>query len=182
MNRVTLLEGDISGQEVDAVINAANASLVLGSGVAGAIRERGGPTIQAECDAKGPIEVGRAVVTAGGDLPASHVIHAAVMELGGVASEENVRESLSHALDLARELECGTLACPALGTGVGGLSMQRCAEISFEQVEASFERGAAFEEVRFVLFSEPAYRVFEMVRDAARVSEQMERIRQRTRK
>ncbi len=182
MNRITLLEGDISSQEVDALINAANASLVLGSGVAGAIRERGGPSIQAQCDANGPIEVGRAAVTGGGDLPASQVIHAAVMEIGGVASEEAVRASLSHALDLACELGCRTLACPALGTGVGGLAMQRCAEISFEQVEASFKRGAEFEEVRFVLFGEPAYRVFEMVRDAARVSEQMERIRQRTRK
>ena len=97
MNRITLLEGDISGQEVDALINAANASLVLGSGVAGAIRERGGPSIQAQCDANGPIEVGRAAVTGGGDLPARQVIHAAVMEIGGEASEEAVRASLSHA-------------------------------------------------------------------------------------
>lgn len=182
MSRITLIEGDISEQPVDALINAANASLRLGSGVAGAIRERGGPSVQEQCDAHGPIEVGRAAVTGGGDLPASHVIHAAVMEIGGQASEDSVRASLSHALDLASELGCRTLACPALGTGVGGLAMQRCAEISFEQVEASFAKGSGFEEVRFVLFGEPAFRVFEMVRDAARVSEQMERIRQRARK
>ena len=181
MIRIQLVEGDISLQEVDAVINAANASLVLGSGVAGAIRERGGPSIQAECDAHGPIEVGRAVVTGGGDLDASYVIHAAVMELGGQASEQSVRASLAHAMERAAELGCRSVACPALGTGVGGLGMQRCAEISFEEVEACFGRGGELEEVRFVLYGEPAFRVFEQVHDAGRVAQEMERLAARRR-
>lgn len=179
MIRVTLVEGDISVQEVDAVINAANASLVLGSGVAGAIRERGGPRVQAECDAVGPIEVGRAVATGGGELAARYVIHAAVMELRGRASEESVRRSLVHALELADEAGCRTVACPALGTGVGGLGMQRCAELSLAVARAHGGRGGGLEEVRFVLFGEPALRVFEMVNDAARVAEQMARLQGR---
>ena len=83
MRRIVLVEGDITEAEVDAIVNAANSSLVLGAGVAGAIAAKGGPSIQAECDAVGPIEVGDAVVTGAGDLPARHLIHAAGMPRGG---------------------------------------------------------------------------------------------------
>ena len=180
MSRIVLLEGDISLKEVDAVINAANASLVLGSGVAGALRQRAGPSLQAECDAAGPIEVGRAVVTGAGDLPANHVIHAAVMrEAGGEADEASVRESLDHALELADGAQCRVVACPALGTGVGGFPMQRCAEVSLEVARSALDRATVLEEVRFVLFGEPALRVFEMVNDAERVAAQMARLRKR---
>jgi O-acetyl-ADP-ribose deacetylase (regulator of RNase III) len=88
--RIVLREGDITAEPVDAIVNAANSGLVLGSGVAGAIRERGGPSIQAECDAIGPIEVGDAAVTGAGDLPARYVIHAAGMPPGGEASGRSV--------------------------------------------------------------------------------------------
>lgn len=180
MSRVTLVEGDISLQDVDAVINAANASLLLGSGVAGALRQRAGLSLQAQCDAVGPIEVGRAVVTGSGELPASHVIHAAVMDVpGGEARETDVRSGLGHALQLAEEGGCRVVACPALGTGVGGLGMQRCAEISLEVAREHLERAAVLDEVRFVLLGEPALRVFEMVNDAVRVAWQMARLKGR---
>ena len=180
MSRVRLVEGDISAQDVDAVINAANASLVLGSGVAGALRRRAGPSLQVECDSAGPIDVGRAVLTGAGDLPATYVIHAAVMqEAGGEASEQSVRESLAHALEIADEAECRVVACPALGTGVGGFAMQRCAEVSLEVARACLGEAKVLEEVRFVLFGEPALRVFEMVNDAERVAAQMARLRER---
>lgn len=176
MGRITLVEGDITRQSVDAIVNAANAELVLGSGVAGAIRARGGPVIQAECDAHGPIEVGQAAITGAGELPARFVIHAASMSLGGSASESSVRASLRSSLDLAVAHGCRTIAVPAIGTGVGGLSMQRCAEISIELARAQQAGGAALEEIRFVLSGEPAYRVFEMTYDAAKVAAQMERL------
>ncbi len=180
MSRIRLVEGDISLQEVDAVINAANASLVLGSGVAAALRKRAGPSLQAECDSAGPIDVGRSVMTGAGDLPATYVIHAAVMgSPGGDASEASVRESLAHALELADEAKCRVVACPALGTGVGGFAMQRCAEVSLEVARACIAEAKALEEVRFVLFGEPALRVFEMVNDAERVAAQMARLRER---
>ncbi len=179
MGRLTLIEGDITEQAVDAIVNAANTSLVLGSGVAGAIRARGGPTIQQECDDHGPIRVGDAAVTGAGDLPARFVIHAAAMPPGGQASEESVRSSVRRSFELASENGCTSLACPAVGAGVGGLSMQRCAEISIEEARAHLDGAAPLEEIRFVLFGEPAYRVFEMANDATKVKAQMERLKKR---
>lgn len=179
MSAIRLVEGDIIDEQVDAIINAANSSLVLGSGVAGAIRERGGPSIQEQCDGLSPIEVGTAAITEAGDLQARWVIHAAVMDIGGSASEESVRSSLSYSLELARQEGCRAVACPALGTGVGGLAMQRCAEVSLEEAERHLAEDTSVGEIRFVLFGEPAYRVFEMVKDAASVAAQMERLKRR---
>jgi O-acetyl-ADP-ribose deacetylase (regulator of RNase III) len=179
MGRITLIEGDITDQGVDALVNAANADLWLGSGVAGAIRERGGPTIQAECDAHGPIEVGGAAVTGAGDLSARWVIHAASMERAGASSEESVRASLRASFDAAAALGARTLAVPAIGAGVGGLGLQRCAEISLEEAHRALGAHAELDEIRFVLFGEPAYRLFEMVQDAAKVAAQMERLKKR---
>jgi len=176
MGRVVLLEGDITDQSVDAIVNAANSSLVLGSGVAGAIREKGGPSIQAECDAQAPISLGAAALTGAGQLPARFVIHAAGMPLGGSAQEETVRACIRASLDLASREGFRTVAFPAVGTGVGGLALQRCAEISLEEARAQLEGESPLEEIRFVLMGEPAYRLFEMVNDAARVAEQMARL------
>ncbi len=179
MGRVVLVEGDITEQEVDAIVNAANSALVLGSGVAGAIRAKGGPTIQAECDAHGAIDVGDAAVTGAGDLRARFVIHAAGMPPGGEATEASVRGAVRRSFELARENGCLTLACPAVGAGVGGLSLQRCAEISIEEARRHLETDGALDEIRFVLFGELAYRVFEMVDDAGRVQAQMEKLKNR---
>lgn len=177
--RIVLLEGDVTDQEVDAIVNAANSDLILGAGVAGAIRTKGGPTIQEECDRIGPIEVGGAAVTGAGNLPVRFVIHAAGMPPGGVASEESVRSAMRRSLELAREKQCRTVAVPAIGAGIAGFPVQRCAEVLLEEARAHLERGGGVEEIRFVLFGEPTYRVFEMVDDAARVAAQMERLEKR---
>ena len=177
--RIVLREGDITEEEVDAIVNAANSALVLGAGVAGAIRQKGGPSIQEECDRIGPIEVGDAAVTAAGDLRARFVIHAAGMPPGGVATEESVRSSMRRSLELAREKSCRTVAVPAIGAGIAGFPMQRCAEILVEEARAHLEEGGSVEEIRFVLFGEPTYRVFEMVDDAAKVAAQMKRLEKR---
>ena len=180
MTRIAILEGDITDQQVDAIVNAANSALVLGSGVAGAIAERGGPAIAAACRAHGPIEVGEAAVTEAGELPARVVIHAAGMPPGGRATEAALRSSLRAALVLAAREGCRTVACPAIGAGVGGLSMQTCAEASLDEARRfAEEEPEALEEIRFVLYGEPAYRVFEMVNDAAKVEAQMRRLRER---
>ncbi len=176
MGRVVLLEGDITEQSVDAIVNAANSALILGSGVAGAILEKGGEVIQAECDAHGPVEVGAAALTGAGALPARFVIHAASMPPGGQADAAGVRSSVKATLELAAEHGCRTLAFPAIGAGIGGLSLQVCAEVSLEEVRSHLKGDTSLEEVRFVLFGEPAYRVFEMVDDAARVVRQMARM------
>ncbi len=177
--RITLKEGDITAEAVDAIVNAANNALVLGGGVAGAIRAKGGPTIQAECDAHGPIAVGEAAVTGAGALPARLVIHAATMAPGGAASEASVRSAMRSALAAARERGLASLAVPALGAGIAGFSLQRCAEILIEEARRHAAEGTSLSEIRFVLYGEPAYRMFEMVNDAARVAEQMERLARR---
>ena len=177
--RIVLREGDITDQEVDAIVNAANSDLILGAGVAGAIRQKGGPTIQQECDRIGPIAVGDAAVTGAGNLPARFVIHAAGMPPGGVATEESVRSSMRRSLELAREQQCRTVAVPAIGAGIAGFPLQRCAEILLEEARVHLEAGGGVEEIRFVLFGEPTYRVFEMVDDAAKVAAQMERFERR---
>jgi O-acetyl-ADP-ribose deacetylase (regulator of RNase III) len=179
LGRITIVEGDITDQAVDVIVNAANERLVLGSGVAGAIRDKGGPEIQSECDAHGPIEVGGAAVTGAGRLPARWVVHAAGMPLGGRSTEESVRSSLRASFEAAFEAGGRTLAVPAIGTGVGGFGLQRCAEVSLEEARRALEAHPDLEEIRFVLFGEPAYRVFEMVNDAARVQAQMERLAKR---
>jgi len=178
--RVVMREGDITSEHVDAIVNAANSELVLGAGVAGAIRAKGGPDIQAECDALSPIAVGDAVATGAGKLPARFVIHAAGMAPGGRADENSVRSSMRRSLALACERGCRSVAVPALGAGVGGLAPQRCAEILIEEARAHLRGETTLEEIRFVLYGEPTYRIFESVNDAAAVREQLERMRKRT--
>jgi O-acetyl-ADP-ribose deacetylase (regulator of RNase III) len=177
--RIVLREGDITLEEVDAIVNAANSHLVLGAGVAGAIRQRGGPQIQAECDAIGPIGVGDAAVTGAGDLPARWVIHAAGMPPGGSATEASVHASVRRSLELAREKGCRTIAIPAIGAGIGGFPVQRCAEILLSEAKEHLAGETSLEEIRFVLFGEPTYRIFEAAHDAAKIREQMEKLRSR---
>ena len=176
MARILLEEGDITAAEVDAVVNAANTALQLGGGVAGAIREKGGPTIQAECDRHRPIGLGEAAITGAGALPADHVIHAAGMALGGEVTEASLRECVRSSLELAQERGLARIAFPAIGTGIGGFSVQRCAEIMLEETQLHLAGETSLEEVRFVLFGEPAYRIFEEVRDAERIRAQMAKL------
>jgi O-acetyl-ADP-ribose deacetylase len=175
MGRILLSEGDITAMEVDAIVNAANTELALGSGVAGAIHRRGGPEIQKECDAHGPVPLGGAALTSGGTLPARFVIHAAAMHPGGRASEESLRDATRNSLELACKRGLRSIAFPAIGTGVGALPMQRCAEIMLAEVRAHLAGETSLTEVHFVLFGEPALRVFEMANDAEKVRASMAR-------
>jgi O-acetyl-ADP-ribose deacetylase (regulator of RNase III) len=175
--RIRIEEGDLTRCEVDAIVNAANTQLRLGTGVAGAVREGGGPSIQAECDAHGPVALGGAALTTAGELPARYVIHAATMEPGGTSSEQSLRDAFRASLELAAERGLSSVACPALGTGVGGFSMQRCAEILLEEADRHLQSETSIDEIRFVPFGEPAYRIFEQVQDAERIRIQMARLR-----
>src|SRR5271168_4846186 len=91
--KIELRQGDPTDADADAIVNAANNELILGGGVAGAIRNKGGPSIQRECDAIGPIAIGEAAMTTGGELPAGHVIHAASMRLGEPTGAAALRAS-----------------------------------------------------------------------------------------
>jgi O-acetyl-ADP-ribose deacetylase (regulator of RNase III) len=160
-NKVTLRQGDLTQAQVDAIVNAANNDLVLGAGVAGAIRLKGGPSIQRECDAIGPIAVGGAAITGGGELPARHVIHAASMRLGGLATAEALRLSVRNALRLAREHGLRSIAFPAIGTGIAGFPIGACARIMLEEIRDHLRAVTPLERVEMVLFDAAALAAFE---------------------
>jgi len=158
---VSVVEGDLTEQAVDAIVNAANNDLQLGAGVAGAIARKGGPEIQRECDRHGPIKVGEAALTGAGDLKARHVIHAASMHLGGSASKDSLGAAMDQVFRLSREHQLRSLAVPAVGAGIAGLPMRDCAEVMAECVSKAAAEEGAPREVRFVLFGEPAVQEFE---------------------
>ncbi|HEY2598767.1 MAG TPA: macro domain-containing protein [Candidatus Dormibacteraeota bacterium] len=146
---------------MDAIVNAANNELLLGGGVAGAIRSRGGPGIQQECDAHGPVKVGEAAVTGGGELPARHVIHAASMALGTATTAESLQSSMDHAFQLAQQIDVKTIAIPAVGTGIAGFPIDQCAAVMARSLTRALTNGWAPDEVRFVLFGDGARRAFQ---------------------
>jgi O-acetyl-ADP-ribose deacetylase (regulator of RNase III) len=159
--RVVIIAGDLVEQHVDAIVNAANNELLLGGGVAGAIRKRGGPAIQRECDAHGVIKVGEAAITGGGELPAHHVIHAASMQLGGRTTIDSLRSSMDHAFRLARAHGVRTIAIPAVGTGIAGFPMDECARVMRDCVKRAVTAGWQPDEIRFVLFGDASRNDFE---------------------
>ena len=121
---VKSVKGDISELDVDAIVNAANSDLWMGSGVAGAIKRKGGVIIEREAMAQGPIRPGQAVITKGGALKARHVIHCAGMPPGGSATVEYVESSARDAMRLVDEKGIETVAFPAIGAGVGGITQK----------------------------------------------------------
>ena len=159
--QIEFVTGDITRQRVDAIVNAANTDLLLGGGVAGAIRRAGGPAIQEECNRLGPIPLGQAAITGGGDLPAAWVIHAAGMHLGGDVSSQACAETTRHSLERAVEKGLKSVAFPAIGTGVGGLDMAECARAMLREAQAHLSRKTSVERVVFVLFDDTARAVFE---------------------
>jgi O-acetyl-ADP-ribose deacetylase (regulator of RNase III) len=160
-SKIILQQGDLTDADVDAVVNAANTHLQLGAGVAGAIRRRGGPAIQQECDAIGPISLGEAAITSGGQLKARYVIHAASMHLGGLTSEGSLHDATVNSLKRAVEKQLTSIAFPAIGTGVAGFPMNRCAQVMLEEVKKHLSGATTLEQVFFVLFDEHALKTFE---------------------
>jgi O-acetyl-ADP-ribose deacetylase len=159
--RIVTRQGDLTEADCEAVVNAANTDLILGAGVAGAIRTKGGPQIQAECDRHGPIPLGEAAVTSAGNLKARYVIHAAGMHLGGRASEESLRNATRNSLERAAEKGIKSVAFPAIGTGIAGFPMQRCAEVMLEEIRAHLAHERLPERVEMVLFDRTALTAFE---------------------
>jgi O-acetyl-ADP-ribose deacetylase (regulator of RNase III) len=159
--RIEIRQGDLTEMDVDAIVNAANDDLRLGGGLAGAIRRKGGPRIQAECDEIGAIPVGGAAITSGGNLKARHVIHAASMQLGGATSAQSLRSSTAHAVRSAAQKGLKTIALPAIGAGIGGFPMAECAEIMLREAAKHFEGPTSIEKITFVLFDAEALSAFE---------------------
>jgi O-acetyl-ADP-ribose deacetylase (regulator of RNase III) len=159
-DKIRLSEGDITKAEVDAIVNAANNDLQMGGGVAGAIRRAGGPAIQEECNKIGPIPLGEAAITTGGNLKAKFVIHAASMRLGEETTEENLIASTENSLLRAEEKGLKSIAFPAIGTGIAGFPMDRCAQVMLGAVLDHLKRKTSLQAVHFVLYGREAYETF----------------------
>jgi O-acetyl-ADP-ribose deacetylase len=157
MARLEVKQADVTKLEVDAIANAANTRLMHGGGVAGAIARAGGPEVQRESDERGPIELGAAVETTAGEMPARWVIHAATMELGGPTSAAIIEQATRSTLAKAEELGARSLALVAFGTGVGGFPLDEAARI---MVEVAREHGGELETIVFAVHGAEPERAF----------------------
>lgn len=158
--QLEIVEGDITAVEVDAIVNAANEDLQLGSGVAGAIRERGGPSIQEECDRIGHTPVGTAVMTGAGNLRAKQVIHAVGPRMGEGDEDRKLSSAVRSALALADRYGLRSIALPAISTGTFGFPMDRAARITLTEVHRYLQGGTKIERVVIVLHGEDAFQTF----------------------
>lgn len=155
-----LVEGDITEMETDAIVNAANAQLIMGGGVAGAIRRKGGPEIEKECSKIGGTFVGGAVITTGGNLKAKHVIHAVGPRMGEGNEDEKLKNATLNSLKVAEQNKLKSIAFPAISTGIFGFPIQRCAEIMLRTTIDHLRGSTGLEKVVFCLFGEDSYQVF----------------------
>jgi len=156
-----LTEGDITELQTDSIVNAANAQLVLGGGVAGAIRRKGGPEIQKECNKIGGTFTGGAVITTGGNLKAKYVIHAVGPRMGEGSEDEKLKNATLNSLKLADEKNLKSIAFPAISTGIFGFPIQRCAEIMLSITIDYLKGQTKLEKVLFCLYSQDSYNIFE---------------------
>jgi O-acetyl-ADP-ribose deacetylase len=161
MADIEVRQADITKLEVDAIANAANTDLRHGGGVAGAIVRAGGRSIQDESDRVAPIDLGEAVATGAGELPARWVIHAATMHLGGPTSAEIIRKATASTLRVADELGAKSLGLVAFGTGVGGFPVEEAARIEVEEVHRHLGAGNGVGQVVFCVFGDDARNAFE---------------------
>jgi len=155
-----LLEGDITELDTDAIVNAANAQLVLGAGVAGAIRKKGGPSIQQECNEIGGTCVGGAVITGAGLLQAKHVIHAVGPRMGEGNEDEKLQNATLNALKVAGENKLRSIAFPALSTGIFGFPIERCAQIMLQVAMDHLKGTSSLERIVFCLFDSSSFTIF----------------------
>lgn len=164
--RLVLMVGDITEQDTEAIVNAANEGLRGGGGVDGAIHRAGGPEIAAACrkirEEKGGCPTGQAVITPGGWLRAKYVIHAVgpVWRGGKYGEEELLSSAYRSSLRLAREKGIKTLSFPAISTGVYGYPLPEAARVALTAIVSELEANNYFQEIRVVLFNEEIFRVF----------------------
>jgi O-acetyl-ADP-ribose deacetylase (regulator of RNase III) len=158
--QLELVEGDITDLEVDSIVNAANEQLQLGSGVAGAIRRKGGPSIQEECNRIGGTPVGTAVMTGAGHLKARRVIHAVGPRMGEGDEDKRLAAAVRAALALADRRGMKSVALPALSTGNFGFPIDRAARIMLTEIHRFLQGGTKLERVVVCLLGDEAFGVF----------------------
>lgn len=158
-----VVQGDIAAQSADVLVNAANTSLRMGSGVAGALKEAAGSGLPKEAVAKGPIDLGGAVATDAYDLDAEWVIHAAAMPAGGQATAESIRAAARNTLELADELGAESMVVPALGCGIAGFELREGGQIIAEEIRA-FEP-ESLTDVAMIAYSDEDYETLRELSD-----------------
>ena len=159
-SKIKLVQGDITESETDAIVNAANAQLILGGGVAGAIRKKGGPTIQEECNKIGGTFVGGAVITTGGNLKAKYVIHAVGPRMGEGNEDEKLKNATLNSLKLMDEHNLKTIAFPAISTGIFGYPIDRCSKIMIATAKEYLNSNTQIDEVIFCLYTTLDFDIF----------------------
>ena len=160
-SEIELVQGDITESDTDAIVNAANSQLELGAGVAGAIRSKGGPSIQEECNAIGDCPVGGAVITGGGDLKTRHVIHAVGPRQGEGDEEEKLKNATLNSLKVAEKNNLKSIAFPAISTGIFGFPLDACARIMLATVKEYLSGTTGLQRVVFALFDDKSFKAFE---------------------
>jgi O-acetyl-ADP-ribose deacetylase (regulator of RNase III) len=158
---IAIERGDITTWDVDAIVNAANSTLVMSTGVAAAIKRKGGVLIEEEAIRQGPIEVGEAVLTPGGNLLATHVIHAVVMGPDLTTDPETIGRTTRAVLVLADKHRLSSIALPALGAGIGRVAPAAAADAMLTAVVAHLKSAkTTLNRVVFVLYQDDAFRAF----------------------
>jgi O-acetyl-ADP-ribose deacetylase (regulator of RNase III) len=155
-----LVRGDITEMETDAIVNAANAQLVMGGGVAGAIRNKGGPAVQEECNRIGGTHVGGAVITTGGNLKAKHVIHAVGPRMGEGDEDRKLNDATLNSLKIADQHHLDSISFPAISTGIFGYPLDRCARIMLSTVIDYLKGETGLRRVVFCLYGEESFSAF----------------------
>jgi O-acetyl-ADP-ribose deacetylase len=158
---ITIERGDITDWEVDAVVNAANPTLAMTAGVAATIKRKGGVIIEEEAMRQGPAEVGETVLTTGGNLAATHVVHAVALSADLKTDAETIARTTRAVLTMADKHRLSSLALPALGTGVGRVLPTVSADAMLNAVVAHLRGGTtSLRKVAFVLYQDDAFRAF----------------------
>lgn len=163
MTQISITQGNITTQHVDAIVNAANSSLLGGGGVDGAIHAAAGPQLLQECRTLGGCQTGQAKLTKGYNLPAKYVIHT----VGPIYGNENGREAellaacYTNSLSLAKQYQCKTIAFPAISTGVYGFPKEEAVQIVKRTLEDFISEDNSFDEIKLVLYSAEDRRLYE---------------------
>ncbi len=161
-SKIEVVQGDITDQDTDAIVNAANKRLAPGGGVAGAIHKAAGPKLWDECEKLNGCETGDAKITKGYNLKADHVVHTVGPVYSGKDSDElNLRKSYRRSLEVAVENGIKSIAFPAISTGAFGYPTKEAAHIAFEEIKGFLEENDQPELVRVVLYNRDDYEIHE---------------------